>query len=203
MVVIVQPVRIAGRYYSDRLSRTRALDLMAMRGANMIIQLRRLAVLVAMAGSLLAPWSALAEKAIDDSAALNGVRETRSVFLIDFTNPRKTAFYLDVIRGTHAGLVRQGVKPNMVLVFIGETVKYLTTEPDDLLAMEFGDELASIAESSRAFKQLGVRMEVCAVATRVFGVDNATVLPEMEVVGDGFISLIGWQTQGHKLVPIF
>jgi hypothetical protein len=25
----------------------------------------------------------------------------------------------------------------------------------------------------------------------------------MDVVGDGFISLIGWQTQGHKLVPIF
>ena len=101
----------------------------------MVIQLRRLAVLVALAGSLLVPWPALADKTIDDSAALNGVRETQSVFLIDFTNPRKTAFYLDVIRGTHAGLVRQGVKPNMVLVFIGETVKYLTTEPDDLLAM--------------------------------------------------------------------
>ena len=90
-----------------------------------------------------------------------------------------------------------------MLVFIGETVKYLSTNPDDLLAMEYEDQLASIAESSRALKKLGVRMEVCAVATRVFGVDNDTVLPEMDVVGDGFISLIGWQTQGHKLVPIF
>ncbi|MES9980165.1 MAG: hypothetical protein ABW107_15615, partial [Candidatus Thiodiazotropha sp. 6PLUC5] len=45
-----------------------------------------------------------AEK-IDDSAALNGVKATKSVFLIDFTNPRKTAFYLDIIRGTHEGLV--------------------------------------------------------------------------------------------------
>jgi len=25
----------------------------------------------------------------------------------------------------------------------------------------------------------------------------------MDVIADGFISLIGWQTQGHKLVPIF
>ncbi|MEW8341799.1 MAG: hypothetical protein AB2708_18285 [Candidatus Thiodiazotropha taylori] len=46
-------------------------------------------------------------------------------------------------------------------------------------------------------------MEVCAIANRVFKVENEDVLPQMEVVGDGFISLIGWQTQGHKLVPIF
>jgi intracellular sulfur oxidation DsrE/DsrF family protein len=146
---------------------------------------------------------AAAARQIDDSAALAGVEATKSVFLIDFTNAKKTAFYLDVIRGTHAGLVRQGVTPNMVLVFIGQTVQYLTTEPTDELEMEFGDELASIALSAKALKEAGVRMEVCAVATDVFGVKNATVLPEMDVVGDGFISLIGWQTQGHKLVPIF
>lgn len=140
---------------------------------------------------------------IDDSAALAGVKNTKSVFLIDFNNAKKTAFYLDIIRGTHDGLVRQGVTPDMVLVFIGPTVQYLTTEPTDELAMEFGDELTSIAESVKALDEKGVRMEVCAVATDVFDVDNATVLPGMDVVGDGFISLIGWQTQGHKLVPIF
>ena len=164
---------------------------------------RIFAAVILVAGGLFFTLPAQAEKTIDDSAALNGVKETSSVFLIDFTNPQKTAFYLDIIRGTHEGLVRQGVKPDMVLVFIGETVKYLSTSPDDLLAMEYEDQLASIAESSRALKKLGVRLEVCAVATEVFGVDNDTILPGMDVVGDGFISLIGWQTQGHKLVPIF
>ncbi|MCU7845636.1 MAG: DsrE family protein [Candidatus Thiodiazotropha sp. (ex Monitilora ramsayi)] len=144
-----------------------------------------------------------AEEAINDAAALIGVEATKSVFLIDFTNPKKTAFYMDIIRGTHDGLVRQGVTPNMVLVFIGQTVKYLSTEPEELLAMEYEEELKSIAESAKALKANGVRMEVCAVATKVFEVENSTVLPEMDVVGDGFISLIGWQTQGHKLVPIF
>ena len=169
----------------------------------MKIDTKILLVLAMLAVSLPGSVSLQAAQAIDDAAALNGVSETKSVFLIDFTNPRKTAFYLDIIEGTHAGLVRQGVTPNMVLVFIGETVKYLTTEPEDLLAMEYGGQLESIAESAQALKKLGVRMEVCAVATRVFEVDNDTVLPEMDVVGDGFISLIGWQTQGHMLVPIF
>ncbi|MCU7808647.1 MAG: DsrE family protein [Candidatus Thiodiazotropha sp. (ex Semelilucina semeliformis)] len=158
-------------------------------------------VLVIMGAMTFLPASA--DEAINDAAALNGVKATKSVFLIDFTNPRKTAFYMDIIRGTHDGLVRQGVSPNMVLVFIGQTVKYLSTEPDELLAMEYEQELKSIAESAKALKQHGVRMEVCAVATKVFEVENAKVLPEMDVVGDGFISLIGWQTQGHKLVPIF
>ncbi|MES9838259.1 MAG: DsrE family protein [Candidatus Thiodiazotropha sp.] len=58
-------------------------------------------------------------------------------------------------------------------------------------------------DSARLLKAKGVRMEVCAIANRAFEVENTTILPEMEVVGDGFISLIGWQTQGHKLVPIF
>lgn len=140
---------------------------------------------------------------INDSAALNGVKETKSVFLIDFTNVKKTAFYLNIIEGTHKGLVSQGVKPNMVLVFIGETVKYLSTNQDEAFEMENEESLESIQNSVKRLASLGVRMEVCAVATKVFNVDNNTIPKEMNIVADGFISLIGWQTQGHKLVPIF
>ncbi len=164
---------------------------------------RVLIVLMAVLGSMFSVLPALAEKAIDDSAALHGVKETKSVFLIDLSNPQKAAYYLELIRGTHEGLTRQGVTSNMVLVFIGETVKFLSTSPEDFVAMEYEDQLKSIANSSKELKKLGVRMEVCAVATRALSIDNDTILPEMKVVTDGFISLIGWQTQGHKLVPIF
>lgn len=140
---------------------------------------------------------------INDSIALNGIKAAKSVFLIDFTNPKKTAFYLDIIAGTHKGLIRQNVKSNMVLVFIGKTVQYLSSQPSDELELEYEKELASIQESIQQFSKLGVRMEVCAVATNVFAVDNKTIPKEMNVIADGFISLIGWQTQGYKLVPIF
>ena len=152
---------------------------------------------------LLASLGARAAQTYDDAAALQGVETGEGVFLLDFTNPRKTALYMDVIKGTHEGLVRQGVEPDFVLVFIGPTVQYLSTEPADELQMEHGKHLEAIAGTAAALKDLGVRMEVCAVATEVFNVDNDTILPEMEVVGDGFISLIGWQTQGYHLVPIF
>ncbi len=157
-----------------------------------------LAVMYCMTGA------ATAERAgINDAAALAGLKVGKGVFLIDFTNPKKTAFYLDVIRGTHAGMLKQGVEPDFVLVFIGKTVAFLTTEPGEKLARNNQAQLESIATSVAALSEAGVRMEVCAVATEVFGIDNDTILPGMDVVGDGFISLIGWQNQGYKLVPIF
>jgi len=90
-----------------------------------------------------------------------------------------------------------------VLVFIGKTVLYLSSQPSNELELEYEDELASIQSSIQEFSKLGVRMEVCAVATKVFGVDNKSIPKQMNIVSDGFISLIGWQTQGYKLVPIF
>ena len=142
-------------------------------------------------------------KDINDSVALNGIKKAKSVFLIDFTDVKTTAFYLKIIQGTHDGFTKQGVKSDMVLVFIGKTVKFLSTKQDEDFEMENEDELISIQDSIKQFSKLGVRMEVCAVATKVFKVDNKTIPSEMNIIADGFISLIGWQTQGHKLVPIF
>ncbi|UTJ05732.1 DsrE family protein [Arcobacter roscoffensis] len=147
--------------------------------------------------------NSLSAKQINDKVALNGIKEAKSVFLIDFTNVRKTAFYLNIIEGTHKGLVDQGVKPKMVLVFIGETVKYLSTKQDEAFEMENEEHLESIQNSIKRLANLGVRMEVCAVATKVFKIDNNTIPKEMDIIADGFISLIGWQTQDYKLVPIF
>lgn len=140
---------------------------------------------------------------INDAAALQGVKEGKGIFLIDFSDPKKTAFYLEIIKGTHAGLTRQGVKPNFVIVYIGPTVRFLSTAPDGELELEQGDALKAIAERVKELSQLGIRQEICAIATKVFKVPNETVLPGLTLVGDGFISLIGWQTQGHKLIPLF
>ena len=140
---------------------------------------------------------------INDSVALNGIKTAKSVFLIDFTDIKTTAFYLKIIEGTYDGFVKQGVEPKMVLVFIGKTVKFLSTKQSEEFEMEYENEIIAIQNSIKKFSTLGVRMEVCAVATKVFKVDNNTIPKQMDIIADGFISLIGWQTQGYKLVPIF
>jgi intracellular sulfur oxidation DsrE/DsrF family protein len=82
-------------------------------------------------------------------------------------------------------------------------VKYLSTLPSAETEQAAGGVLMEIELNVEALAMLGVKQEVCAVATRVFGIDSKTLLPGLTLVGDGFISLIGYQSQGYHLVPVY
>lgn len=153
---------------------------------------------------LLAGHPVLADNpAISDQAALADLKVGKGVFLVDIGDPKKLNFYLEVIQGTYKGMKKQGVDPDFILVFIGPSVKYLSTSPSAQTEQAAGGILLDIESNVEALAALGVKQEICAVATRVLGVDNKTVLPGLSVVGDGFISLIGYQSQGYHLVPVF
>jgi intracellular sulfur oxidation DsrE/DsrF family protein len=140
---------------------------------------------------------------INDAAALGDLKTGKGVFLVDIGDAKKLNFYLEVIQGTYKGMKDQGVDPDFVLVFIGPSVKYLSTSPSDEIEQAVGGVLMEIESNVEALAMLGVKQEVCAVATRVFGIDNKTLLPGLTLVGDGFISLIGYQSQGYHLVPVY
>lgn len=143
------------------------------------------------------------EMAINDQAALDDLKVGKGVFLVDIGDANKLNFYLEVIQGTYKGMKDQGVKPDFILVFIGPSVKYLSTSSSSDTEQGAGGILMEIESNVEALAALGVRQEICAVATRVFGIENNTVLPDLTLVGDGFISLIGYQAQGYHLVPVF
>ncbi|HSJ47855.1 MAG TPA: DsrE family protein [Gammaproteobacteria bacterium] len=165
---------------------------------NMKICVNAVMALVLLLGSF-----SVAAAEIHDAAALGDLKQGKGVFLVDIAEPGKLAFYLKAIEGTYQGMKAQGVTPDFILVYIGPSVKYLSTKPDEDLVFEHHDALQSIAESVAALDELGVRQEICAVATRAFAIDDEALLPALTLVGDGFISLIGWQSQGYHLVPVF
>jgi len=140
---------------------------------------------------------------INDAAALGDLKTGKSVFLVDIGEPKKLNFYLEVIQGTYKGMKNQGVEPDFILVFIGPSVKYLSTSSSEGTELVADGILMEIESNVEALAALGVRQEVCAVATRVLGIDNKTLLPGLTLVGDGFISLIGYQSQGYHLVPVY
>jgi intracellular sulfur oxidation DsrE/DsrF family protein len=72
-------------------------------------------------------------------------------------------------------------------------VKYLTSSPAAEVEQDVGGLLLEIESNVEALAKLGVRQEICAVATKVFGIDNDTIFSGLTLVGDGFISLIGYQ----------
>ena len=144
-----------------------------------------------------------ADPVINDRAALADLKTGKGVFLVDIGDAKKLNFYLEVIQGSYQGMKSQGVEPEFILVYIGPSVKYLTSSPSNAVEQNAGDRLLDIEANVAKLASLGVRQEICAVATRVFGVDNASILPGLTLVGDGFISLIGYQAQGYHLVPVF
>ncbi|MFA9460650.1 DsrE family protein [Thiohalorhabdus methylotrophus] len=155
---------------------------------------------------LLACWpvQAPAEAAYDDSAALKGVTEGKGVFLVDIGDPRKLGLYLNLIPGTYRNLADQGAEPDFVLTFIGPSVKFLTKDSDSLRALEHEAALKRVRQGIDKLRALdNVRLEVCNVALEVTGTDADKLLPGLEIVRDGFVSMIGYQEQGYHLVPVY
>ena len=144
-----------------------------------------------------------AEAVVDDRTSLGDLKVGKGVFLVDIGDAKKLNFYLEVIQGTYKGMKAQGVEPDFILVYIGPSVKYLSSAPSSDTEQEAGGILLEIESNVEALAELGIKQEVCAVATRVFGIDNNTIFPGLTLVGDGFISLIGYQSQGYHLVPVF
>ncbi|MCW9046597.1 MAG: DsrE family protein [Gammaproteobacteria bacterium] len=140
---------------------------------------------------------------VNDSAALADLKTGKGVFLIDIGDAKKLNFYLEVIQGTYKGMKAQGVKPDFILVYIGPSVKYLTRSPSSEVEEKNAGVLIDIETNVEALAKLGIKQEICAVATKVFGINNEDVFKDLKLVADGFVSLIGYQAQGYHLVPVF
>ena len=62
--------------------------------------------------------------------------------------------------------------------------------------------LDEYASTISAMAKDGIKFEICLIAVKVFGVEPSSILPEIKQVGNGWISVIGYQARGYSLVPI-
>lgn len=128
----------------------------------------------------------------NDREALKGLDTGKVIFDVRISDPEKLIFNLELIKETFDGMQSQRVKPVMIAAFRGPGVKLLTREGTT-------DEIRDLVVE---LKKKGVRIEVCAVATRVFKVDNSTLIPDVVLVGNVLTSLIGYQNKGYALIPV-
>jgi len=141
-------------------------------------------------------------EAPNDADALKGVETGKVVFDMNMTDAKKTALYLMVIGETVDDLVRQGVKPDVILAFRGLSVKMISKDRAQATPAEV-EELDKIAAQLADLQNKGVRMESCSVAARMLKVDNEQLLDGVKPVGNTFVSLTGYQAQGYAVIPIY
>ena len=146
--------------------------------------------------------STMAAAKPDDSAALEGVTTGKVVFDINMADAEKMTLYLSVIAETVDDLERQGVTPEVILAFRGLSVKLVSTDRENMELTDY-EHLDRIAEQLGGLHARGVRIEACSVATRLFGIDNGTLLKGIKPVGNTFVSLTGYQAQGYASIPIY
>jgi intracellular sulfur oxidation DsrE/DsrF family protein len=135
---------------------------------------------------------ARAGDAPNDREALSGLKTAHVVFDMRVPDRERLIFNLELIKDTLEGMAAQQVKPKMIVTSRGPGVRLLTRE-------QAADEIAPLVTE---LKRMGVRFEVCSVATRIFKVDKATLIPDVVLVGNSLTSLIGYQNKGYALVVL-
>jgi intracellular sulfur oxidation DsrE/DsrF family protein len=163
--------------------------------------MKKLASFLLLAALIIAQGAFAAPKP-DDADALRGVETGKVLFDVNMTDAKKMTLYLAVIRETVDDLKRQGVEPDVILAFRGLSVRLISKDRENMELTDF-DHLDRIAEQLADLQQQGVRMEACSVATRLFKVDNGTLLDGIKPVGNTFVSLTGYQAQGYANIPIY
>ena len=138
----------------------------------------------------------------EEYKAMKGIKSAKAVFDERISNPKSAAFNLNVIHQTYKELAAMKKNPVFVVVFIGPSVKLISKNREGF-SPEDQKSLDEIANTISAMSKDGINLEICLVAAKVFNVDPASVLPEIKRVGNGWISMIGYQARGYSLVPVY
>jgi len=128
----------------------------------------------------------------DDRFALKGLKQAHAIFDVRLAELDKLLFNLKLVKETWEGISSQKVKPTMIVSLRGPAVKLFTKE----------QAVPELKDLLNDLKQKGIRIEICSVATRVFKVDNAQLLPDLLLVGNVLTSQIAWQNKGYALITL-
>ena len=136
-----------------------------------------------------------------DDNPVAGLKEAKIAFDITAGEPNRMLLILDTIDETREGFTRQGITPRFVLAFRGPAS--LLTQTD--LSRFKPEDRETAAKVAARLKQLrgtaGIeRMDQCRIAMRGQKVDRAQVSPDVTVVENGWITLVGYQAKGYAYI---
>lgn len=139
----------------------------------------------------------------NEYAALKGVKGVKAVFDVSLASPQMANVVFWAVNNVYEDQSVRSLAqhPQVAIVFHGPAVKLISTNQEGFNDSE-KEALNKFAKMIHQMKKDGVKLEVCDYAVKVLGVDPATILPEVDHVGNGFISVVGYQSQGYSLVTI-
>jgi intracellular sulfur oxidation DsrE/DsrF family protein len=138
----------------------------------------------------------------EEYEGMKGADSARVFFDMRIGLPESAALHMKLMFDTYKQLEDMKKEPVVVVVFIGGSVKLISSNratfgaEDQKYLKEIDDIISKMSEA-------GIDLEVCLAAVEVFGVDPASIRPEIRQVPNGWISEIGYQANGYSLVPVY
>jgi hypothetical protein len=137
----------------------------------------------------------------NNDKALKGLTETKAYFDVTIGEPKPLLIRLQLIEKTYQQLVTAGVTPAFVVGIRGKASIFFTRGKDYVLDIDL-PEKEQIAAMVKKLSALKIPIEQCRIAAGFEDIDAADFLPEVELVANGYLSMIGYQSQGYGFVPM-
>ncbi|MGB3225016.1 MAG: hypothetical protein WBB23_19615 [Desulforhopalus sp.] len=137
----------------------------------------------------------------NNDKALQGVQKAKAYFDVTIGDPKALLIRLDLIEKTYHQLVAAGVRPDMVIGVRGKASAFFTKGNGYVIDSDLPTK-ERIATMVKKLTGMKIGIEQCRIAAGFEDIDVPDFLPEMELVVNGYVSMIGYHAQGYAFVPM-
>ena len=138
---------------------------------------------------------------LDDKTALADLKTVKILCDVNLGDAKRLLRRLELIDETYTQLLDAGVRPVIVVAFRGGASHFVTTGKKYVEAKDQATK-KEIQGWVDQFRQNGLRLEQCGIAAKAWKVDPADFLPAIDVVQNGYISIVAYQNRGYALLPM-
>lgn len=137
----------------------------------------------------------------DNSRSLAGVQKASIYFDVSLKDDELLVFRMDLLDRTIKTLEESGLEVSAVVGIRGHASRFITKD-DHYVLDEQIDNKKKIQQWVKRLSDRGVVIEQCSVAAGMHDIATDDFLPEVTIVGNGYVSLVGYQAQGYSVVPM-
>ncbi len=150
---------------------------------------------------LTAAASSAAQAIYDNDSALKNVLQANVYFDVNLDDSQKLLLRMNLLQKTVQQLRDAGLDKSIVIGFRGGASRFITKGDHYVLDEEIEDKQKIQTLISR-FSDEGLTIEQCSIAADLLDIIHEDFLPGVRIVANGYISLIGYQTQGYAVVSM-
>ena len=156
-------------------------------------------ITISLIGCLVVPAAATSNQ--HNGGAINGLTTALVYFDVSLKDDNLLVFRMELLDKTIKQMEDAGLEVRSVVGFRGGASRFITKDEHYVLEEEISNK-KKIQGWVKQFSERGIVIEQCSIAADIHDIPHEDFMEEVTVVGNGYISLVGYQAQGYSVVPM-